>query len=432
LFLLFLFIACKFEMNSMHDFQAKTTAHGSGDDGYAGRDILVLCQRVPYPPNKGDRIRTFNIIQYLFKNGWRVHLATLLDSPDDAHAVDGLRTYCASIAAVYLPKWRRYTGLWRSIFGSSLSVEYFHSRHLQRHVHALLTGRKISAALAVSAPMVEYLRRSSGSCPRRMVLDLVDVDSEKWRAYAVRGRLPMAWVHALEGRLLARYEEKAGATCGSILLISQSEADLMRPRTAGRFAIHVVPNGVDATYFSPACQEAANASKIMVFCGAMDYPPNIEAVDWFATQTLPRIRRVVPEARLCIAGSNPTADVKALARLPGVTVTGTVPDIRPMVQEAAVSVAPMRLARGVQNKVLEAMAMGKAVLATPQALEGLDVVAGETADMASDEPEAFARAAIDLLLDDERRRLMGRRAREWVVEHHAWDACLKPLEGLLV
>ncbi|WP_083634694.1 TIGR03087 family PEP-CTERM/XrtA system glycosyltransferase [Desulfovibrio sp. DV] len=403
----------------------------AGNEGRAGNEILILCQRLPYPPNKGDRIRTFHIIDHLVGQGWRIHLATLLDKPEEAVHVDALRPYCASLYAVHLPRWRRLPFLWRGVLGSSLSVEYFRSRRLQKHVDTLLATRTIAATLAISAPMAEYLRRTPGPLPRRMVLDLVDVDSEKWRAYAAKGRFPLGCVHALESRLLARYEEKAGTHFGSVILVSDPEAALLRPRAVGRFSVEGVPNGVDADYFAPALHESEPARNTMIFCGAMDYPPNIDAVEWFAREVLPRIRQRLPDVRFCIAGSNPAARVRALDALPGVQVTGTVPDIRPLVQAATVSVAPMRLARGVQNKVLEAMAMGKAVLATPQALEGLDVVPGEAAAMAPDEPQAFAQAALGLLLDGERRRAMGRRARALVVERHAWDACLKPLERLL-
>lgn len=395
-------------------------------------DVLILCHRFPYPPNKGDRIRSCNIIKYLCQNGWRIHLATLLDSPGDADNIEALRPYCASLCAEYLPKWRRMATLWRAVGGTSLSVEYFRNSRLQQYVNAVLAAGRIAAAVAVSAPMAEYLRRTPGPRPRRMVLDLVDVDSEKWRAYAARERRPLGWPHALESRMLARYEEKAGALFGCVTLVSEAEADLLRPRAAGRFSVKSVSNGVDAAYFTAGSEEDVASPETMIFCGAMDYPPNVEAVVWFAEEVLPLVQKRCPGARFCIAGSHPVARVRALGDRPGIQVTGTVADIRPLVRAATLSVAPMRLARGVQNKVLEAMAMGKAVVVTPEALEGIEAVPGQDVAVASDDPQAFAATVIRLLADTSRRQAMGVRAREWVASRYSWETCLEPLARLLV
>lgn len=321
--------------------------------------------------------------------------------------------------------------LWRAFPDTSLSVQYFRSRRLQQYVDAVLADGDIAAVLAVSAPMAEYLRRTPGPRPRRMVLDLVDVDSLKWRAYAARERRPLSWVYALESRLLSRYEEKAGTLFDSVTLVSEAEADLLRPRAKGRFSVASVANGVDAAYFAVGAQEDAPSPGTMIFCGAMDYPPNVDAVVWFSEQVLPLIRQGLPGARFCIAGSNPVARVQALGRRPGIRVTGTVPDIRPLVRSAALSVAPVRLARGVQNKVLEAMAMGKAVVVTPQALEGIEAMPGREVAVAADEPQAFAAAVLALLGDADRNRAMGERARAWVASRYSWETCLLPLERCL-
>jgi sugar transferase (PEP-CTERM/EpsH1 system associated) len=312
-------------------------------------------------------------------------------------------------------------------------VECFRNRRLQAYVDKVLATGTVSAALAVSAPMAEYLRRAASPLPKRRILDLVDVDSEKWRAYAERTAWPANRIYGLEARLLSRYEQRAADLFEAVLLVSEAEASLFRALGGRNCQVRHVSNGVDLDYFSPAPDRPSpSGTPSTVFCGAMDYPPNIDAVSWFATDVLPRLRgRLSRQASFSIVGSNPAPRVRALAGLPGVRVTGAVPDVRPFVAEAAVSVAPMRIARGVQNKVLEAMAMGKAVVATEQAFEGIEAVAGEELCVVPDEPEAFAAAVAGLLADPARAAAMGRRARRRMERDYAWAARLKTLEDLL-
>lgn len=414
----------------LSDFSTpKTTAVHS--DAAQEKNLLVLCHRLPYPPNKGDRIRSWHILRHLAQRGWTIHLASLADAPEDLRHITALRSCCASVAAYPVPKWRRLLALGRTLGGASISVAYFHSDRLQKHVDQLLRTGTASAVLAISAPMAEYLRQSPSPLPRRLLLDLVDVDSVKWRDYASRGTWPLRQVYAMESRRLARYEETACRLFGQATLVSEAEADLLRPRVQADVAVVSVPNGVDTDYFSPTTPPDTPRNPVMIFCGAMDYLPNVDAATWFAETVLPLIRQRVPKARFCIAGSNPTARIRALATRPGVEVTGYVPDIRPLLEAAALSVAPMRIARGVQNKVLEAMAMGKAVVVTPQALEGISAAPGVHLEMAPDIPEAFAHASTSLLLDAARRAALERQARDLVVRDYAWESQLAPLPRLL-
>ncbi len=406
-------------------------AGGSGPASGQGREILVLCHRIPYPPNKGDKLRSFNLVRHLAARGWRVHLAALADDPADMVHRDSLRPLCASLAVEPLPRWRRFLSPLGAARGTSLSVEYFRHGRLQAYVDRVLAKGSVDAVLAVSAPMAEYLRRTPGPLPKRRILDLVDVDSEKWRAYAARSPWPASQIYGLEARLLGRYELRATDLFEAVLLVSEAEAALFRSLGGPRHKVRGVTNGVDLDYFSPSASGPRSADRTAVFCGAMDYPPNVDAAVWFAEAVLPRLRDRLPEARFRVVGANPTSRVRALAGLPGVDVTGAVPDVRPHVAGAALSVAPLRLARGVQNKVLEAMAMGRPVLATPQAFEGIEAVAGEDAAVAPDAPEAFAAAALTLLADPDAAAAMGGRARLRMERRYAWNRRLEPLDALL-
>ena len=402
-------------------------AADSSDD----KEILVLCHRIPYPPNKGDKIRSFHMVRHLARQGWRIHLGALADDPNDLDYLDSLRPMCASLAVEPLTRWHKLRSGLGALKGTSFSVEYFHDGRLQRFVDDILARRTVSAALVVCAPMAEYLLSRAHQLPPRVVLDLMDVDSEKWREYARRCAWPMSWVYSLEARLLGEYERLAGQIFDHVILVSEAEASLYRQVHGNSEKVTSVSNGVDLEYFSTNGTCPPQKQPKLVFCGAMDYYPNIDAVTWFASDVLPLIRSKFPETQFWIVGANPAAGVLTLADKPGVHVTGSVDDVREFVAGASLSVAPMRIARGVQNKVLEAMAMGKAVLVTPQALEGIDANPGWDVAVAPCEPEAFAGAAVDLLREISSSAIMGARARTQVERHYSWDARLASLDELL-
>ncbi len=277
-------------------------------------------------------------------------------------------------------------------------------------------------------------------------MDLVDVDSDKWRQYAGQTRWPMSWVYRLESVLLSRYERRVAERFDATVLVSEAEAETFRRITGLHGRIHAVGNGVDLEYFhphepgesqrgSPPSRPAAwppGDQARLVFCGAMDYFPNVDAVVWFAREVLPLVREQVSGATFTVVGSNPAPRVAALSELPWVRVTGRVADVRPHVWGADVSVAPIRVARGVQNKVLEAMAMGKPVVATPQAFEGIEAVPGRDLLVAPADPEPFAGAVTDLLLHPARAAGLGERARAAVERTYRWETRLEKLEHLLL
>ncbi|MBF0324553.1 MAG: TIGR03087 family PEP-CTERM/XrtA system glycosyltransferase [Alphaproteobacteria bacterium] len=396
--------------------------------------LLLLCQRIPYPPNKGDKLRSFSILKHLSKS-WRVHLGCFIDAPEDWDYVDDLRPYCLDICCIGLnrrsAKLRSLSGLFN---GTSMSEPYFRSRRLQAWVDSVLLNLRPPAAFLYSSVMGQYLRPDAPYRPERVVMDFVDVDSDKWRQYADMRPWPLSWVFERESRYLLAYDAQIAAAVDACVFVSSAEAALFRDLVPAASAKTVtISNGVDTDFFAP---DAARpnpfppGTRPVVFTGAMDYWPNEDAVTWFAESMLPTIRRSVPDAAFFIVGSNPTARVNRLRALPGVTVTGRVADIRPYLAHAAVCVAPMRVARGIQNKVLEGMAMAKVVITTGPGYEGIDAVPGRDLLLA-DNTATFISATVKAL-NDPAGSSIGEAARRRILGSYDWDDKLAALERLLV
>ncbi len=394
------------------------------------KELLFLCHRIPYPPNKGDKIRAFHLLRALARH-YTVHLGTFVDDPQDWAHRSKLDELCAQQCYRPLqPRAARFRSLAGLFNGQPLSFPYYHDRALQRWVTRLVRERSIETIVVFSAamaPYVQYCRQA------RRVLDFVDVDSEKWRQYAGTASLPMRWVYAREGRKLLAAERVHAASFDASVFVSKAEAELFReraPESAER--VIAINNGVDSAYFDPAQDYAdpyaGGGPRTMVFTGAMDYRANIDAVAWFAREVLPLIRQNRPDASFCIVGTRPAREVLELARLPGVTVTGAVPDVRPYLAHAVFAVAPLRIARGLQNKVLEALSMGKQIVLTPEAAAGLLPLGPGFAAVAS-EPGALAKHA-ERLLDDNHVAPCAA-ARAYVLEHYGWDRQLERFLALV-
>ena len=396
-------------------------------------DILFLCHRIPYPPNKGDKIRAYHWLRALAAHH-RVHLGTFVDDPADwshREALDGL---CAEQCYRPLPglraKARSLNGLWR---GEALSFGYYRDRAMTRWVRRVLGQHPIDAVFVFSSTMAPYAL-DAGSDVRR-VLDFVDVDSDKWHQYAGSSRLPMRWVYAREAKRLFQGERALAARFDASVFVSEAEADFFRraaPEVAGR--VHALGNGVDADYFDPGLgydnPYGNETGSQLVFTGAMDYGANADAMVWFVEAVLPRIRETRPEARLSIVGTRPTARVRALASHPGVQVTGAVPDVRPYLAHADAAIAPMRIARGIQNKVLEALAMGRPTVMTEQAAAGLVPAPAQVAPVAGT-AAGFASAVVEILGHETDRAETAGRARDYVLRHYGWEARFAELRSLV-
>ena len=393
--------------------------------------LLLLVHRIPFPPNKGDKIVSHHLLRYLAAR-YRVHLGTFIDDRADVEHVHALDELCASHCVVALhPRAARLRSVVAGFLnGEPLTSPYYRSVQLRRWVETTITKNNIRKAVVFSAAMAQYVERRPDL---HVVLDLVDVDSAKWTQYAERHTWPFSLIYRREGVKLLAVERSAAKQAAAIVLITRGEADLfirLAPESKGR--VHVVESGVDIDYFAPRDdrQSPYVAGEVpIVFTGAMDYWPNIDAVSWFAREVLPPLAQQLPEARFYIVGMNPAKNVRVLAADARVSVTGTVPDVRPYLQHAAAVVAPLRLARGIQNKILEAMAMAKAVVASSAATGGVTAEPGVDFETAGD-AEEFCRKLLAVMRPDVA-GAMGARARARIVANYCWERNLSVFDQLL-
>ena len=371
-------------------------------------DILFLAHRLPFPPDRGDRIRGYHIVRHLAERA-RVHLVAFADREAEAPVAPEFRDLLASCAVVVRRKSRARAAGEALLTGKPLSLTAFADARIAAAVERV---GAVDAAYVFSGQMAQYLPVAA-SCT---VMDFVDLDSVKFADYAAGASCGMRWLYAREARLLSAFERQIARQVDASLFVSAAEAALL-------LGARAVENGIDAARFDPARVRPVAEHGLIVFTGQMDYPPNIDAVRWFAREVLPAVRAEHRQTRFAIVGRAPTAAVRALAG-EGVIVTGEVHDVRPWLAAAAVVVAPLRIARGVQNKVLEAMAMARPVVATPAASEGIDH--GGTIHVA-DGALAFV-AAVTALLD---RPAAAPEARARVLARYAWPARLASLDTLL-
>ncbi|MDX1698927.1 MAG: TIGR03087 family PEP-CTERM/XrtA system glycosyltransferase [Thiohalobacterales bacterium] len=394
-------------------------------------DLLFLSHRIPYPPNKGDKIRSWNILKYLARS-YRIHLGAFVDDPRDLRYRDRLASMCASVYLPPLhPATRRVCSLSGLIHKLPLSIPYYHDRSMQEWVDSRLQLEGLQRIFVFSSPMAQFvMNRRASSC--RRVIDFVDVDSDKWRQYADHKHWPLSWLYRREAEQLLMFEKRVAMTFDSSIFVSAMEAELFKrlvPEAEERTGF--LDNGVDGEYFSAEMDYVTpydSQYRIIVFTGVMDYWANVHAVQWFARYVMPKVREAGPSARFVIVGARPSGEVQKLADLPSVVVTGAVPDVRPYLAHAHVAVAPLRIARGVQNKVLEAMAMAKAVVATPAAVEGIEFTNHEVLQVVESDKE-FASRVIHLLGTD--MPVSAPESRQWVAERYDWNRNLDRIGALL-
>ncbi len=361
-------------------------------------NLLYLVHRIPYPPNKGDKIRSFHFLKALAEQH-QVFLGAFIDDPDDKQYVEALKPFCREVFCVDLqPLAAKIHSLRGLLSGEALSLPYYRNADLQAWVDRTIAEQGIEQVLIFSSPMAQYVDQYPSLA---FVADFVDVDSDKWRQYALSKNWPASWIYQREAEKLLSYEAAIAEKAGATLFVSEQEAQLFKtlaPAVADK--ISYVNNGVDTDFFDPALALASPypiEQKVVVFTGAMDYWANVDAVQWFAQQVLPLIVLQQPKVKFYIVGSKPSKEVQQLAvNDAAVVVTGRVDDVRPYVAHAELVVAPLRIARGIQNKVLEAMAMAKPVVATSAAMEGIEGHAGLQVAVA-DTPEAFAEQVLGYL-----------------------------------
>lgn len=388
--------------------------------------ILFLAQRVPYPPNRGDKITTWRLVERM-RRRHEVRVVAFAHGEDDLAAARELAAKGIPTTAIPYDRSRALVRSWPALLkGDPITLHAYGSRQLQRAVDEEL-ARGIELAYAYSSSMGAFLLPHAG---QPWVMHFAELDSDKWAQYAQQKRWPASWIYARESRLLLEFERRIAAVSRANVFCTGLEQSIFRERIPGRDSC-VLRNGVDLEHFRPA-PELAEPGHI-VFTGVMDYFPNVDACEFFAREVLPSIRREHPEARFSIVGSHPTAEVRALGNLPGVTVTGFVQDTRDWLARASVAVAPLRIARGIQNKVLEACAMGLPVVGSTCATQGVEWRAeqGAAPFVVADGAAATTAAVLALLKDRAAAEKLGRSARTFVESRYAWERCLDELDALL-
>jgi sugar transferase (PEP-CTERM/EpsH1 system associated) len=390
-------------------------------------DTLFVAHRIPYPPDRGDKIRSWHLLRHLAGLG-RVHLACFADDEADAAHLPALREALGGRLGEAHVEIRRtgkaQAGLKALLRGKPVSLTLFDSPSLRSFVARMLERPEVGTVFVFSGQMAQFV--PDGLC-QNFIMDFGDVDSAKFADYGARGG-PLAWIHRREAAKLGAFERATSARADTSLFVSDAEAGLFRRTIAAPGAdVRAIQNGVDLVFYDPEVRLALAEAPhpLIVFTGQMDYAPNIDAVAWFAGEVLP----LIPGATFAIVGRKPPPAVTRLAG-PRVIVTGAVDDVRGWLAAADVVVAPLRIARGIQNKVLEAMAMGRPVVASPAAFEGIDAAPGRDL-LVADAPEAQAAAVASLLGDAAAARAIGVAARRRMEEAYRWDAKLAPLGDLI-
>ncbi len=397
-------------------------------------NILYLAHRVPFPPNKGEKIRTFHQLEHLANQGHTVTVLFPSDSAEDTRLGQELAAHLqCTVHSVRLPAKpvRLGTALLRR---EPLSVGNFYAPALQTLFDDLLANTQFDAIVFTASSVAKYAFKSRHPIPSladtRLVMDFMDLDSDKWLQYTRQTALPMRWVYQREARVLGDYEKRINNTFNASVFVAEAEADLFRQRTPYPERVHAIENGVDTKAYRPGEPAADKAAPAFLFTGVMDYKPNIDAVLWFTEHVWPQVLARYPDATFVICGMNPTPEISALSSTPGIQVTGFVDDILPFYHDASVFVAPFRLARGIQNKILQAFACGLPVVTTTKGLEGLDATPDEHL-LVADEADAYFAHILHLLEEPARFKAIRQAALNKVLQRYSWEGVLTKFNSLL-
>ena len=389
-------------------------------------EILFLAHRVPWPPNRGDKIRSHHILRKLMELA-PVHLACFADDENEGHAKSDIEQSLASCKVVQRSKPKWLAGIEALASGKPVSLTSFDSTEIRDFVDQRLAKNSIDCIFVFSGQMAQFIPDEYSG---RVVMDFADVDSAKFESYSNEGAGPMAWINRREGQLLRAFEHQVGDRVDQSLFVSSAEARLFEQRSGiSADKITAMGNGIDLDFYDPAKAIAVDhdqGAPLVIFTGQMDYRPNVQAVSSFSREVMPLILAEHPGAQFAIVGRAPTDEVQKLDGLNGTAVIGAVEDIRSWLKAADVVVAPLRIARGIQNKVLEAMAMGKVVVASTAAAEGIDAVNGDHFLVATDTMEEAAMVC-GLLANPERAAEIGETAASLIRSRYSWEQQLAVL-----
>ena len=394
------------------------------------KHILYLSHRIPFPPNKGDKIRSFNEIKFLSQHH-TLDLIALADDPEDMAYEKALEKYCRHVKIISLNQTAaKLKGGLNLISGKSITQGYFYQKQMQRTYDSWIQSNDYDVIFCFSSPMAEYIFNGPTSLKKAKsvtcIMDFCDLDSDKWLQYSLKKPFPVDLLFRMEGNRLLEFEKKINQRFDDTIFVSHGEARLFRNCFPGAQNVRVIPNGVDYDYFSSEKVNSTHLfpSPMIMFSGAMDYYANIDGVTWFAKEIFPFVKKRMPRIEFFIVGRNPDPGIKRLEKYPGITVTGFVDDIRPYYKAADICIIPLRVARGVQNKVLESMAMAKPVVATSIAIQGIKPDKGKDVAVADTEQQ-FSDVIIKLLTHPTLKKQLGINARKYVVVNHNWISSLK-------
>jgi polysaccharide biosynthesis protein PslH len=386
--------------------------------------ILYVCHRFPFPPKRGGKIRPFNMIRHLAGNH-EVTVASLARSRNEALEGEGIAPYCARYdVAEVRDSIQVARMLVRVPTSTPSSMGFFYSPVLARRLRERLVRERFDLIFVHCSSVAQYV---SGVRDIPKILDFGDMDSQKWLEYSRYKPFPLSAGYWLEGRKLEREERRLAGRFDLCTATTRAEWETLESYRTGA-ATDWFPNGVDSAYFAPA--EDQYDRDTICFVGRMDYYPNQECMFDFCSSTFPRVRARRPATKLLIVGADPSSAVKKLGGLPGVTVTGSVPDVRPYLRRSALMVAPLNIARGTQNKILEAMASGVPVVVSPVAAGGVDALAEQHFAVASSAEER-ANAILRILDDPAERRRLAVAGRERMLSHHAWERSMQRLDRII-
>jgi len=393
------------------------------------KNLLFLIHRIPYPPNKGDKIRSYHFLKGLAEN-YNIYLATFVDDEDDWGYVDTVKALTTNSTFIYLnPFVSRVKSLSGLMTNKALTIPYYYNRQFQRWVDQTIQENNIEKVVIFSSAMAQYVQKHQGL---EIIIDFVDVDSDKWLQYSKKTKWPVSWIYQRESKKLLEFDSKIARIAKMSLFVSKEESLLFKHLVdMDSNKINFVNNGVDTYYFNVKEQldnPYPDNKAVIVFTGAMDYWANVDAVIWFVKHVFPKIKQQCKDAQFYIVGSKPGKQVINLSNIEGIFVTGRVKDIRPYLSYANTVVAPLQIARGIQNKILEAMAMGKRIVATSQAIEGINIT-HQTVSIAGS-PEVFSKQVL-LYLKDKQYSGFITENRCFVEENFSWEASLKKLMDII-
>jgi len=381
---------------------------------------------VPYPPDRGDRITTHHFLQHLIERGDRVQVGCFAEEEADETSIATLRGMVTEVCASRLRRTARKITSLRGLFsGTSLTEVFFRDRTLQRTIDRWVHEDPPDLVYVYSSSMAQFVMGHAG--PFRF-MQFAELDSDKWRQYATHSRGIPAWIYRREAKRLLAFETRVAHAFSACAVVSEVERQLFEERIPGVTPI-VLPNGVDVDHFATS-GDGTREPHTVIFTGVMDYQPNVQGVTWFVDRCWPKIRARLADARLLVVGSRPIEAITRLSGRDGIEVTGRVEMIPPYLDRAAVAIAPLLLARGVQNKVLEAMSTALPVVASPQALQGLGDVDADTV-VCADDVTTTTNAVLDLLENPHKARAMGQRAARFVRARFRWEHMYRILDGIL-